>query len=238
MQRQSRLDDLEAYSCVMAKDGKPGRLKQIRETYKLTKKNDPALPWVLLGIFFGTLIVFTATAFLLHLETILIPLGIGLAALATVFIFGRRAEKSAYAQIEGEPGAAAAVLKSLRSGWFTTPAIAMTRNQDCVHRVVGRPGVVLVSEGPPNRVAQMLANEKKKTARFVPEVPIVEVQCGDEEGQIPLRKLNRKIMKLPRQLKPAQVTEVRKRLEALGSQPLSAPKGPMPKSVRAARPRG
>lgn len=222
----------------MAKDGKPGRLKQIRETYRVTKQNDPRIGLILIGIFLAVVIVFTVAAFLLKMQAYLIPVGVALAVLAVVIVFGRRAEKSAYSQIEGQPGAAAAVLKSLRSGWFTTPAVAMTRNQDCVHRVVGRPGVILVSEGPANRVGQMLANEKKKTARFVPEIPIIEIQSGNDEGQVPLRKLNRKIMKLKRELKPPQVTEVRKRLEALGNQPLSAPKGPMPKSVRAARPRG
>ncbi len=217
------------------KDGKPGRLSQIRETYQLTKKSDPRIGLILVAIFIAVLGIFVGVGLLLGLIYYFAPVGLSVALLATVVIFGRRAEKSAYAQIDGQPGAAAAVLKSLRQGWFVTPAVAMTKNQDCVHRVIGRPGVILVSEGPPTRVGQLLANERKKTARYVPEIPVIEIQSGDLAGQVSLRKLNRTLTKMKRTLKPAQVTEVRKRLEALSAQPISAPKGPMPKSVRAAR---
>ncbi len=217
------------------KDGSPGRLKQIRETYQLTKKTDPRIGWILLGIVLATTAVFTLIGFLLGMIWFFVPIGLAFGLLIAVIIFGRRAERSAYAQIEGQPGAAAAVLKSLKSGWFVTPAIALNKNQDTVHRVLGRPGVILVSEGPSSRVTHMLANERKKTARFVPDINIIEIQSGNDEGQIPLTKLNRKVMKQKRTLKPAQVTEVRRRLDALAQQPVSAPKGPMPKSVRAAR---
>lgn len=217
------------------KDGKPGRLKQILETYRLTAKNDPRIGLVLAGVFVGILAVFVIVGILLGLVVWLTVVGLSAALLGTTIVFGRRAEKSAYAQIEGQPGAAAAVLKSLRQGWFVTPAVTLTKNQDVVHRVVGKPGVILVSEGPESRALSLLANERKKTARFVPEVPIIEIMSGNDPGQVPLRKLNKAVMKQPKALKPAQVTEVRKRLEALGTAPIAAPKGPMPKSVRASR---
>ena len=64
-----------------------------------------------------------------------------------------------------QPGAAAAVIQSFRGGkWPITPAVAANRSQDLVHRVVGKPGVILVSEGPANRVVPMLATERKRTA--------------------------------------------------------------------------
>lgn len=217
------------------KDGKQGRIKQIRETYRLTKKNDPRLPLVLAGVFFGVLAIFVIASLLLNALTWLAPLGIGFGFLAMTLVFGRRAEKSAYAQIEGQPGAAAAVLKTLRSGWFVTPGVAITKNQDIVHRVIGRPGVILVGEGSSTRVAHLIANERKREARFVPETPFTEIIVGDGEGEVSLRKLNRAVQKLPRALKPADVTEVRRRMEALSSQPLPVPKGPLPKSTRAAR---
>lgn len=225
-----------AYPWHMArKDGSPGRLKQMRETYKLTRKTDPRIGWILLGIFVGIIAAFVIVGLLLGRVWFFVPIGVALGLLAAVVIFGRRAERSAYAQIEGQPGAAAAVLKSLKSGWFVTPALTMNKNQDVVHRVLGRPGVILVSEGPSTRVTQMLANERKKTTRYVPDINIIEIQSGNDEDQIPLRKLNTKVRKQKRTLKPAQVTEVRKRLEALSTRPVSAPKGPMPKSVRSAR---
>ena len=54
--------------------------------------------------------------------------------------------------MEGQPGAAAAALRMLRRGWKTDPAIAFTKQQDVVHRVVGPPGIVLIGEGNPNRL--------------------------------------------------------------------------------------
>ena len=160
-----------------------------------------------------------------------------LALLAGVFWFSRRAMRAAYSRIEGQPGAAAAVIESLRGKWAVTPAVAISRNQDMVSRVVGKPGVVLVSEGPASRVAHMLASERKKTARWVPDVPIYEIQVGDDEGQVSLGKIQKTLSKLPKNLRGSEVTEVRRRLEALGNvqQNMPIPKGPMPTSPRQVR---
>ena len=226
------------------KDGKQGngRIKQIIETYRITKQSDPRIGWILLGLFLGTLAIFVIAALLLPLgaltKGLVILLGVSVALLVTSFVFGKRAEKAAYAQIAGRAGAAAAVLNSLRSGWFTTPAVAVTKNEDLVHRVVGRPGVILVGEGSPTRVKHLLATERKKTERWVPEVPITEIIVGDGEGEVPLAKLQRTVMKEPRVLRPAEVTEIRRRLEAASknSNPLPIPKGPLPKNSRVQRP--
>jgi hypothetical protein len=212
-----------------------GRLAQIRETYRLTRTADPAIGWILLGIFVAVLAVFVIIGLLTKTLWFWVIIGLPFAVLAMAFIFGRRAETAAYSQVEGQLGAAASVLNALRSGWFVTPAVGMTKNQDFVHRVIGRPGVVLVSEGPASRAANLLANEKKRHARFVGEVPIYEIQAGDDEGQVPLRKLQATVMKLPRNLKPAEVTALRKRLDALTSTPLPIPKGPLPKGTKIPR---
>ena len=217
---------------------KSGRISQIIQTYKLTKQSDPRLGLILVAIIIPFPIVITVIAWLVNGRAwswTLIPwivAGLLAGLIAATFVFGRRAERSAYAQIEGQPGAAAAVIGSLRSGWFSTPAVAMTKNQDIVHRVVGRPGIILVSEGPPQRVAVLLANERRRTSRFAPDIPIHEVQSGDEAGQVSLRKLNARIMKLPRVLRPEEVTALRKRLEAVSSSPVPIPKGPMPKGSK------
>ena len=140
---------------------KAGRIAQILQSYKLTRQSDPAIGWILLALVVVIPLVVIGIALLLGTRSwALIPwviIGILLGLIAATFIFGRRAERAAYAQIEGQPGAAAAALGSLRSGWFTTPAVNVTKNQDIVHRVVGRPGVILVSEGPPARAGQLLA---------------------------------------------------------------------------------
>ena len=212
-----------------------GRIAQIRETYRLTRRADPRLPWILLGLFVVILGVFLAIGFLTKAPWFWGIIGLPFAVLAVTYVFGRRAEKAAYASVEGQVGAAASVLSALRKGWFVTPAVGMTKNQDFVHRVIGRPGVVLVSEAPPSRAGALLANERKRHARFLGETPIFEIQAGNGEGQVPLRKLQGAVMKLPRNLKPAEVAAVRKRLDALTSTPLPIPKGPLPKGARMPR---
>ncbi|MEO6822275.1 MAG: DUF4191 domain-containing protein [Candidatus Nanopelagicales bacterium] len=214
---------------------KSGRIRQMREAYKLTKTVQPMIGWFLLALFFGILAVFVIIGLLLNSPIYFLIIGIPFAILGVVIIFSRKAESAAYSQIEGQPGAAAAALQTLRSGWFVTPAVSVTKNQDIVHRVVGRPGVVLVAEAPASRAAALLANERKRTARFVPDMPIHEIVMGNGEGQVPLRKLQRKVMKLPRALRPAEVTALRKRLDALTTTPLPIPKGPMPKGGRVPR---
>ena len=50
---------------------------------------------------------------------------------------------------------------------------------DVVHRAVGKPGVVLVGEGSPNRLPSLLAAEKKRVSRVAFDVPIYDLQVGD-----------------------------------------------------------
>jgi len=212
---------------------KTGRVAQIISTYRLTRETDRRIGIILLALVVLIPAVIIGGALLFGVRGWAIAywvlLGILLGILAATFVFSRRAEKAAYSQIDGQPGAAAAVLGSLRSGWFTSPAVAITKNQDIVHRVIGKPGIILVSEGPSSRVSALLATERKKTARWVPDIPIHEVQCGDGEGQVTLRKLNSTVMKLPRALSAGEVTAVRKRLDAVSTPPLPIPKGPLPK---------
>jgi uncharacterized protein DUF4191 len=208
-----------------------GRLKQIRMVAGLVRKSNPrALP-IILGSGLGVMAVLIVIGLLTGLAPLLIPFGVLLGVLVIMILFGRFAQAAQYSVIEGQPGAAAAVLENMRGNWTVTPAIAANRNMDVVHRVVGRPGVILVGEGSPNRLASLLAAEKKRVARVAYEVPIIEFQVGNGEGQIPISKLQRKIMRLPRQLKPAAVSDINHRLKAL--QPsLQAPKGPIPRNIR------
>jgi Domain of unknown function (DUF4191) len=218
-------------------DGSPGRVKQLIEAYRFTRKQDRWIGWVLLGSILGTFVVFLGVGFLLDQPVLLGLLGFTSGVLVALIVFGRRAERAAYLQIEGQAGAAAAPLNLLKRGWTVTPAVAVTRNQDIVHRVVGRPGAVLVGEGAPSRVGNLLAQEKRKVARVAPEVPVHELVAGDGEGQVPLRKLSRAVTKLPKALTPAQVSELNLRLKALASQQgqLPIPKGPLPKGAKLPR---
>jgi hypothetical protein len=208
-----------------------GRLKQIRMVAGLVHRSNPRAMPIIIGSGLGTMVILIVVGLLTGLAAFLIPLGILLGVLVTVILFGRFAQSAQYSAIEGQPGAAAAVLENMRGNWTVTPAIAANRNMDVVHRAVGKPGVILVGEGSPTRLASLLAAEKKRVARVAYEVPIHEFQVGNEEGQVPLGKLQRKIMRLPRQLKPDAISDLNHRLKAL--QPsLQAPKGPIPRNAR------
>lgn len=213
-------------------------MSSLAQNWSMTQKVYKTLPLEIAGIFIGVfLVVFVPVMLWLNWPTALL-LAIPLALLAATFWFSRRAMKAAYRQIDGQPGAAAAVIQSLRGGnWLVTPAVAVNKSQDIITRVVGRPGVVLVSEGPSGRVVPMLANERKRTARWLPDIPIYEIQVGNDEGQVPLMKLQRALGKLPRNLRGGEITEVRRKLDALGNAATSMPipKGPMPTSARQVR---
>jgi hypothetical protein len=218
-------------------EDKPGRIKQLIEAYKFTRKQDPAIGWILLAAFLGPFLLVLGIGFAIGYPVLAGLLGFSTGLLVAMIIFGRRAEKAAYGQIQGQAGAAAAPLNLLKRGWTVTPAVAVTRNQDIVHRVVGRPGVVLVGEGAPSRVTNLLHQEKRKVARVAPEVPIHEIVAGDGEGQVSLRKLNKAVTKLPKALTGAQVNELNFRLRALANQQgqFPIPKGPLPKNVKMPR---
>jgi Domain of unknown function (DUF4191) len=212
-----------------------GRIKQLRMAAGLVNRtNRWALPTVGLLVV-GVIAVFVVVGLITGLVAPLAPLGVLTGLTAGMILFGRYAQSAQYAAIEGQPGAAAAILQSMRGGWTVTPAVAANRNLDVVHRAVGKPGVVLVGEGSPSRLPSLLAAEKKRVSRVAYDVPIYDFQVGDEEGQVPIRRLQRKLMRLPRNLKGQAVAELNFRLKALPAN-LQAPKGPMPKTGRMPKP--
>jgi hypothetical protein len=221
------------------KDGKPGRLRQIVQSYQMTRKADPRIGLVLLGTFLLVGVAGFALMLLAFADSLVVPIifGILLGSLAAMIVFGRRAQRAALAQIEGQPGAAAAALGLLRRGWQTDPAIGFTRQQDVVHRLVGPPGIVLIGEGNPNRLKPLMASERRKHERVVAETAITELIVGNGPDEVPLRKLVRRVSKLPRTLKPAGMTDVLARLKALDANRsnIPLPKGPMPTSMKGLR---
>jgi hypothetical protein len=159
-----------------------------------------------------------------------------IAALGAFYFFTRLASNAAYASIEGQPGAGASVLMSIRKGWTITPAVTVNKNQDMVHRAVGRPGIVLVGEGGA-ALRGLLNDERRKMERFAPGVPIYELVIGNESDQVSVRKLQRRMKKFKKQLSKVQVRELRARLKSVGGLNIPIPKGPMPKNMRVPRPR-
>jgi len=225
----------------MAKNDAPAektsRLKQILSAYQLTKKSDPKVGLVLAGIFLGILAVFVLVGLLTGHLLILLPLGVAIAFLVVTIVFGRKVEKAAYSQIEGQAGAAASALQTLRRGWTVTPAVAVTKTADIGHRVGGRPGIVLVGEGQPSRVKNLLTAEAKKHTRVAGGAPVTQLIAGQGEGEIDIRKLTKHVMKLPATLQPSEITDLLQRLKALDAvrPQVPMPKGPVPNSLKGAR---
>ena len=196
----------------------------------VNEQNKRALP-ITFGAAAAIIVIFVLVGLLTGLAAFLIPLGVLLGLATAMILFGRFAQSAQYSAIDGQIGAAAAVLQNMRGDWTVTPAVAGNRTMDVVHRAVGKPGVVLVGEGVPSRVAGLITAERKRTERVAHGVPITEFQVGSGEGQIPVRKLQSSIMKVPGTLKAPAVTDLNYRLKAL--QPtMQAPKGPMPKGAR------
>ena len=213
-------------------------MSSLAQNWSMTQKVYKLRPLEVGGLFLGAALVVAIPIglWLNWFTAIILAIPVGL--LAGTFWFSRRAMKAASTQIEGQPGAAAAVIESQRgSNWLVTPAVAVSKSQDIITRVVGKPGVILVSEGPSSRVVPMLATERKRTARWLPDVPIYEIQVGGEDGQVALAKLQTALNKLPRNLRGGEITEIRRRLDALGNaaNSMPIPKGPMPTSSRQVR---
>lgn len=218
-------------SAKAPKEAKEPRLKAVRDAYKITKEVKPWIGVWLLAIFLAIWAIGIGLGLIWGHPVYTGFLTLPLAVLGALFFFTRVAGAAAYQSIEGQAGAGASVLMAIRKGWTTSPAVAVNRNQDMVHRCVGRAGIVLVGEGGP-AVRTLLMEERRKTERFAPGVPIAEVIVGDMEGQVPLRKLQKHLQKMPKKLSPSQMNEVRARLKAVGGLAMPIPKGPMPKNVK------
>jgi len=221
---------------------KMSRRRQVIETYRMTKETDKVIGLWMLGAFllgggigFGIFWFLPGTGtFALVISTVG---GVLFGALAAMIVFSRRAQRAAYNRLNGQIGAAARALTMLRRGWKVDEMIGFNKQQDLVHRVVGPPGIVLVAEGNPNRLRQLLLSERKRHERVAADTPIHEVIVGEGEGQVPLKKLVKHVQKLGRQVKPAQITDVLARLRALdAARPkVPMPKGPVPTSMKGMR---
>jgi hypothetical protein len=216
-----------------AKAARRERFSQIWQAFQMQRKEDKLLLPLMIGAVVVTALVLFGIGLLIGQEWFLLPTGVLLGVLLAVIIFGRRVQKNVYAKAAGQPGAAGWALDNMRGQWRVTQAVAGTTQLDAVHRVIGRPGVILVAEGVPHRTKGLVAQEKKRVSRIVGQVPIYEVLVGDEEGQVPLSKLQRHVTKLPRNIDKNQMGVVEKRLAALANRGGPAmPKGPMPRNAQ------
>ncbi|HTZ44807.1 MAG TPA: DUF4191 domain-containing protein [Jatrophihabitans sp.] len=206
---------------------------QMRQAFTLTRQNDAKLlPYLVLAAVGALAVVYVVLLLLTGNVWLPIIPALLFAVIAGMFVFSRRAQSSAYRQAEGQPGAAAYVLGQLRGDWRKRDAVAGTAQLDAVHRLIGRPGVVLVGEGAPHRVKPLLAQEKRRVARLAGDAPIYDVVVGNGADEVPLGKLNTHVMKLPRNLSKEQVAALDRRLAALNAQRAPLPQGPMPTGAK------
>lgn len=208
------------------------RRRQLWQAFNVQRQEDKRLLPYMIGAF--VLVVGIAVAAGLSFGGFAMisvtALGVVFGALAAFVVFGRRAQKSVYGKAEGQAGAAAWALDNLRGKWRVTPGVAATGHLDAVHRVLGRPGVILVGEGAAGRVKPLLAQEKKRTAKLVGDVPIYDIIVGNGDGEVPLAKLERHLTRLPANISVKQIDTLESRLAALGSRAGASlmPKGPLP----------
>lgn len=223
----------------------PGRLKQMYQVFRMTTRYDKTAIWWLLAGFLLPVLVGVALALLLSLDQILgfvlyIIAGVLGGVLLFLIILGRRAERAAYSQIEGQAGAVGAVLKSsLRRGWTASemPVAVSPRTQDAVYRAVGRGGVALIGEGPRSRTQPMLESERRNVSRILPNVPVTFVYVGPDAESTPLYKLPARLRTIKSALRKPEILAVSNRLNSLGRNGLPIPKGMDPSKTRAPRPR-
>lgn len=213
------------------------RRQQLWQAFQMQRKEDSRLlPYMALGFLLAVGASVGLGLWAGGFSAYLMPvLGVVLGALIAFSVFGRRTQKTVYSKAEGQPGAGAWVLENMRGKWRVKPGVAANGHLDAVHRVIGRPGIILVGEGNPGRVKPLLAQEKKRTARLVGEVPIYDIVLGNAEGEVPLSKLERHLTRLPANISVAQMDVLENKLVALGSKqgPAAAiPKGPLPTQAK------
>lgn len=192
--------------------GKPKRrniFRQMKMIYDFTKKEDPSITWWMLGGFIIPAALIVGLGFILRngwigwILNIITALLLGF--LVMTVILTNRSEAAGYKRLEGQPGAAGAVLDSLSSGRFTGRVIQFTkepvwvdpRTKNAIWRGTSLYGVYLVAEGPLDATNTAMDRETQKIRRVTQgsDIPVYRVSVGNGDGQVPLSKLRRHLRK-------------------------------------------
>ena len=206
------------------------RLKQIGQVFSFTAKQDKwFVPLVIAAVLIP--LALAALTVLLGFGWVWVPIGVMLALLAALIVLNLRSNAAMMNAAEGQPGAAASIMENMRGDWRVRPAASSTTQFDMVHIVIGRPGVILLGEGQPQRVRTLLGQEKRRLSKVIGNAPLYDYLIGKGEGELSIRKLRTTMMKLPRNLTGKDVNALDKRLAALMARP-QMPKGAIPKSMR------
>jgi hypothetical protein len=228
---------------------KTGRIAQIRQAYTAIKNLDPKLGWWMLAAALGAAAVVIGIGLVIGGFWVwyTVVMAIPTALLAAIVVMNRRGNTAMYRALEGQPGATGATLTGLgKRGWYAgQEPVAIegargTRPADMVgaamvFRALGRPGVVLIGEGPSPRVTKLLKQEEKKVARVAPGVPVHLWVVGDGEDQVPVKKVSSRLTRMRPVLTNQEVSVVNKRLKSLGGMKPPIPKGIDPTRARVDR---
>ncbi|MGO2749294.1 MAG: DUF4191 domain-containing protein [Pseudoclavibacter sp.] len=226
-----------------AAEKEPGRFKQIWQVLKMTVKYDKTAPWIMAAAVLVPLIIAALVSIFLPGSNALIwiltmILGLMVGVLLFMFTLNWRAERVAFGQLEGRAGAAGQVLTSaMRGTWQTSemPVAFNAKTQDAVYRAIGKPGVVILTEGSKAGTKRLLDDERRKTARILPNVPIHHFHVGTGSEDVKLVQIRKTLNKLPKKLTKPEIVAVTSRLKALGSNALPIPKGIDPMRMRSSR---
>lgn len=215
---------------------------QMWGAFKMLAKEDKSLIPLLLLAWLGTAAVFFLIGLIWNGQWFMLALGLVFGLVLAFWLFTRRLQNNMYKRVDDQPGAAGWVIDNLRSNmavtWVAKTGVAATTQMDSIHRLVGNAGVIFVAEGNPTRLKPMMAQQRKRADRVLGGVPIHEVYVGNdtEAGQVPLKKLERHLMKFPRNYKKDQVYGIAAKVDALdhvrGGQQAGMPKGPMPRQAQ------
>jgi hypothetical protein len=206
------------------------RLKQIGQVFSFTAKQDKwFIPLVIAAVLIP--LALTALTVLLGFGWVWVPIGVMLAVLAVLIVLNLRSNAAMMNAAEGQPGAAASIMENMRGDWRVRPAASSTTQFDMVHIVIGRPGVILLGEGQPQRVRTLMGQEKRRLSKVIGNAPLYDYMIGTGDGELSVRKLRTTMMKLPRNLTGKDVNALDKRLAALMARP-QMPKGAIPKNMR------
>ena len=208
-----------------------GWFRQLKETYRVTVEVDPQTRWAVLGVALGAAVVVSLVGVFVPPWWMWLITGIMAGLVAGLYMLLNRARKATYKRYAGKPGSAEVAFNMLdKKRWDYTVGITVNKQMDIVHRVVGRPGIVLIGEGSAARLKPLLTAEARKHEQVAYGVPVTTIVMGDGPGQVPLDKLADHLKKMPKSLKPVQLTEVKQRLRALDAvrPKVPLPRGPMP----------
>ncbi len=226
---------------------KKGRVAQIREGYAAIRQLDSKVGWWMLAWALGTVAVSVLIGLLLGYWLYALFVSLPAGALAATIVMNQRGNKAMYSALEGQPGATGVAIQTLgKRGWYTSQepvavdSLRGTKISDLtgaaiVFRALGRPGVVLIGEGPASRVAKLLKAEEKKVSRVAPGVPVHLLVVGGDEGQVPIRKLSSRLTRMKSVLTKDEVSVVNKRLKSLGGLRAGIPAGMDPTRARVDR---